>query len=161
MTRPSKDLSNRRQAILDATWAALAAGGPSHLTIRVIARIAGIDPALIYHYFNSKADLLRAAINIPIELAEALSEPQLSLGDKFALLESPVFRAWTASLLACTADAPEIEGDELRKLVELLLPQEGLRDEAVIIGLLAGRYLYRLEPLASVPVADLDLILCS
>ncbi len=161
VTRPSKDLSNRRKAILDATWSALSARGPSHLTIRVIARIAEIDPALIYHYFSSKTDLLRAAIHIPSELAGALAEPQLTLGEKFAILESPLFRTWTAALLACMADTPEFGSDELRRLVELLKPGDGLVDQALVLGLLAGRYLYRLEPIFSASVAEFDGILCN
>src|SRR5271170_3097074 len=34
-------------------------------TIRAVARVADVDPALVYHYFGSKEGLLDAATNPP------------------------------------------------------------------------------------------------
>src|ERR1700754_4117213 len=51
--------------ILSAARDAFADTGFAGTTIRSVARAAGVDPALVYHYFGSKEGLLDAATNPP------------------------------------------------------------------------------------------------
>lgn len=52
---------NRRDALIAATQALVAEGGPQAATVRAIAARAGVTPGLIRHYFGSKDELTRAA----------------------------------------------------------------------------------------------------
>lgn len=52
---------NRRSALIAATQALVAEGGPEAATVRAIAERAGVTPGLIRHYFQSKDELNRAA----------------------------------------------------------------------------------------------------
>ncbi|MFL9503846.1 TetR family transcriptional regulator, partial [Rhodopseudomonas palustris] len=52
---------NRREALIAATQALVAEGGPQAATVRAIAARAGVTPGLIRHYFGSKDELTRAA----------------------------------------------------------------------------------------------------
>ena len=56
-----------RGAILDAARALFAERGYERTTIRSVARRAGVDPALVHHYFGTKADLLAEAVQLPID----------------------------------------------------------------------------------------------
>ena len=53
--------SSRRDALIQATQALVAEGGPAAATVRAIAERAGVTPGLIRHYFGSKDELSRAA----------------------------------------------------------------------------------------------------
>lgn len=57
----------RREALIAATQALVAEGGPSAATVRAIAARAGVTPGLIRHYFGSKDDLTRAAYRALID----------------------------------------------------------------------------------------------
>ena len=62
MARTPKIVEDRREQIMDAAMQIFAQKGFVRATNKDIARAAGITPGLIYHYFKSKEDLLRAAI---------------------------------------------------------------------------------------------------
>lgn len=51
-----------RGAILDAARAEFARVGYDAASLRGIARSAGVDPALVHHYFDGKADLFAQAV---------------------------------------------------------------------------------------------------
>ena len=57
--RESEDV--RRSALIAATQALVAEGGPEAATVRAIAARAGVTAGLIRHYFRTKDDLTRAA----------------------------------------------------------------------------------------------------
>jgi AcrR family transcriptional regulator len=61
-----------RAAILDAARDEFATHGYDRATVRGIAAVAGVDPALVLHYFGSKAGLFDEAIDFPMEPAEVL-----------------------------------------------------------------------------------------
>jgi AcrR family transcriptional regulator len=63
--RQSED--SRREALIAATQALVAEGGPRAATVRAIADRAGVTPGLIRHYFGSKDDLTRAAYRALID----------------------------------------------------------------------------------------------
>src|SRR5678816_810946 len=49
-----------RRALVDAARRVLEAEGPSALSLRAVAREAGVSPAAPYHHFKDKAELLDA-----------------------------------------------------------------------------------------------------
>jgi AcrR family transcriptional regulator len=63
-----------REAILAAARDAFAAHGYEKATIRAIAREAGVDPALVHHFYGSKEDVFKAAVsNVLAPIAEAMA----------------------------------------------------------------------------------------
>lgn len=60
-----------RGAILTAARALFAEQGFHDATIRRVAAEAGVDPALVHHYFGSKEDLFAAAIHLPLRPQQA------------------------------------------------------------------------------------------
>src|SRR4029453_18775916 len=55
-----------REAILDAARDAFAERGYDQASIRAIATGAGVDPALVHHYFGTKEQLFLATVEAPI-----------------------------------------------------------------------------------------------
>jgi AcrR family transcriptional regulator len=62
--------ADTRGDILDAARATFAAEGYHGATIRAIAAAAGVDPALVHHYFGTKEDLFAACVQLPARPAE-------------------------------------------------------------------------------------------
>jgi AcrR family transcriptional regulator len=62
-----------RRAVLDAGRELFAERGFERTTMRAVGARAGVDPALIYHYFGDKDGLLSAVIEVPADLAAALA----------------------------------------------------------------------------------------
>ena len=58
-----------RQAVLGAARELFAELGFERTTMRAVAARAGVDPALIYHYFGDKDGLLVAALQPPVDEA--------------------------------------------------------------------------------------------
>lgn len=70
--RPGK--SETRAAILAAAERRFAEAGYAGASLRAIARDAAVDPALISHFFGSKAGLFVAAVQWPIAPEETVAE---------------------------------------------------------------------------------------
>jgi AcrR family transcriptional regulator len=88
--------TDTRGSILEAALRLFSHDGYDKVSLRAIAREADVDPALVHHYFESKADLFaRAVLDIEFDpdslLAEALDGPTESLGHRVALA---LLRAW-------------------------------------------------------------------
>lgn len=165
-----------RQAILDAAREEFAARGFDRATIRGIAAAAGVDPALVLHYFGCKAQLFGDAISFPLEPAEILRRSAAAGADTIgATLVRSYLDSWDeqenrprlVALLrsAMTNDAAleQVRGYLDRKVFgpvtqELALPDGELRATLVgsqLIGLAMMRYVTRIEPLASASKDDL------
>jgi AcrR family transcriptional regulator len=54
--------ASRRDRLIDAALVLFARNGVDAASIKEIGRVAGVAPGLIYHYFDSKEELLAAAI---------------------------------------------------------------------------------------------------
>ena len=74
MSRGSRGAAGRRPGgpdtrgqILAAARKSFADKGFGGTTIRAVAAEAGVDPALVHHYFGSKDDLFLAALEIPVD----------------------------------------------------------------------------------------------
>ena len=59
-----------RANILSAARSEFGAKGYHQATIRSIASEAGVDPALVHHYFGTKEDLFAASIDLPLRPTE-------------------------------------------------------------------------------------------
>lgn len=66
--------SGTREAILEAARAQFIATGFRGTTIRSVARAAGVDPALVLHFFGNKDALFAEAVRPPINPATRLRE---------------------------------------------------------------------------------------
>jgi AcrR family transcriptional regulator len=79
MARTPKVVEDRREQIMDAAMRVFAQKGFIRTTNKEIAQEANITPGLIYHYFENKEDLLRAAIaeHSPLRLIHALPAEML------------------------------------------------------------------------------------
>jgi AcrR family transcriptional regulator len=65
--------SGTKEAILDAARGRFASLGYHRATIRAIAAEAGVDPALVHHYFGTKEALFAAAMQLPVVPSEVLT----------------------------------------------------------------------------------------
>lgn len=162
-----------RDRILDAARAEFAARGYDRTSIRGIAKAAGVDPALVHHYFGTKEQVFTAAIEVAFE--PALSVPDvLSQGPEqagarlaryfFGVWENPVSRAPLLATVrsAMTNDtaAALLRGFVLRRLLErvaaeLDVPDANFRAELAasqLVGIAMLRYVVKVEPLATVDV---------
>src|SRR5262245_10427448 len=68
-----------RRGLLEAARRILEAEGPSALSLRAVAREAGVSPAAPYHHFKDKAELLDAVAHegwegLRMAMAEARDE---------------------------------------------------------------------------------------
>ena len=181
MTAPAKrgpgrpaDGGDRRTAILSAAREQFAATGYAAASVRGIARQAGVDPALVHHYFGTKEQVFVAAMELPFQPGEML--PQVLAGDPEALGErlvrlflgawdSPEFRAPMLGMLrsAMTGEQGaamlrEFVGSALiGRVADAVGPVDPLRVQAAaaqMVGVVILRHVVRLEPLASASVDD-------
>jgi AcrR family transcriptional regulator len=68
--RPAPVASIRDQ-IIEVARQELAARGLASMTIRQVARLTGVDPGTVRHYFHAKEDLVHAAVGVDAERVEA------------------------------------------------------------------------------------------
>jgi AcrR family transcriptional regulator len=160
-----------REAILKASREAFAERGYDAASIRQIATSAGVDPALVHHYFGTKEQLFLKSVQAPIDPREVV--PQLvgggveGIGERLvrtfigvwdsprgaiaaALLRSAVTNEWTARMLREFVVAQILR--RATKELDLDIPDGPLRANLVasqILGLATARYILKLEPLAS------------
>jgi len=163
-----------REQILAAARSHFAEAGFDNATIRGIAAAAGVDPALVLHYYGSKEGVFRAAVNVPIEpgefLPRLLEEGLDGLGERLVRFfvttwDSPagspllgVIRSVVTSETAAALLRDFVSREILSRLAEgLELDRPQLRASLAasqLIGLAMLRYVVRVEPLASAPPAD-------
>ena len=62
-----------RAAVLAAARERFAAKGYAGTSVRAVAAAAGVDPALVHHYFGTKDDLFLAALEVKVDPREALA----------------------------------------------------------------------------------------
>ncbi|MFF4457798.1 TetR family transcriptional regulator [Streptomyces goshikiensis] len=159
-----------QERIRIAARAEFAARGYDKTSVRGIAKAAGVDPALVHHYFGSKDELFAAAIELSIE--PALFVPAIlgvgpdGVGERLAryflgIWENPVSRApllaVMRSALTHEAAAKVLRGLILRRVLErvaadLNVPDPTFRAELAashMIGIAMLRYVVQVEPMAS------------
>jgi AcrR family transcriptional regulator len=173
--RPSRERSAdapaTRDRILRAAREEFSARGYDRTSVRGIAKAAGVDPALVHHYFGTKEQVFEAAITLAfapvMEAPKAVEEGPLDgVGERLTrfvlgVWENPATRA---PLLAIVRSAVNndtaaavfrriIATQVLHRLaLRLELPDAELRAElaaAQLVGTAMLRYVVRVEPLAS------------
>jgi AcrR family transcriptional regulator len=168
--------SGAREAILEAARQAFTERGYDGASLRGIARAAGVDPALVLHYFRDKQQLFVTAVRFPFDPAvvvdqvlaggrehvgESIVRFFLSVGEDEArrgaiigILRSAVTNEHAAAMLR------EFVSEALvgRIADRLGVPHARLRPTLVasqMVGLFLFRYVIRLEPLASASPEEL------
>ncbi|WP_022900245.1 TetR family transcriptional regulator [Humibacter albus] len=165
--RPGK--STTRQELLDAARAVFADRGVDGTT-REIAHRAGVDPAMIAHYFGSKGGLFEAVTALQVDPGEVV-RPVLDVDPEDAarrLLET-LLRVWDAHasvlsglLRSATRNATlagQLRGFVLDRAIRPVVTRFAPNDDEVetraallasqIAGLLLTRYVLHWEPIAS------------
>jgi len=158
-----------RAEILGSARSLFAERGFKGTSMRAIASEAGVDPALVHHYFGTKDDLFMAALQLPVDPRELLA-PVIAGGKDDAAVgllrtflsvwDDPDNQLAFLSLFRSVLDPP---GELLlsQGFVPVVLGPVGhalgidhpeARMPVVasqMIGLIMCRYVLRLEPLAS------------
>jgi AcrR family transcriptional regulator len=167
--------SSSRHEILSAAGRLFAERGYEGATIRAIAAEAGVDAALVIHFFGSKAALLGEAVQWPfdpeVEVPKLLTDGRRHAGRHLVEL---FVRIWDQEgtrnpvltlLRAATTEpaAAEMMREFLRDRLlaplmrQLRADQADLRANLVasqLVGLGIARYVLAFEPLASAEAAD-------
>jgi AcrR family transcriptional regulator len=168
--RPGR--SGTREAILSAARESFTAVGYDGASIRNIAERAGVDPALVRHYYGSKHELFIAAVELPLDMTvmldRILAGERDRVGERIVAMMLSVWDGQVdrSPLIALVRSAVSSE-EAARMLREFLvsvlfsriaerlgLPESRLRASLVasqIIGLMIARYVVRVEPIASAP----------
>ncbi|MCL2467507.1 MAG: TetR family transcriptional regulator [Micrococcales bacterium] len=117
--------SGTRDAILDAALTLFAERGYDAASVRAIAESAGVDPALIRHFFGDKNTLFATVVadrtSIPARLGAALDGDPSTLGARVAdaylrLWEDPQTRPTLLALVRSATTSPHA-ADMLRDLL--------------------------------------------
>jgi AcrR family transcriptional regulator len=175
MTSPARGrrpgAPDTRAAVLAAARSSFAAQGFRGTTIRAVASSAGVDPALVHHYFGSKDDLFLAAMELPVDprevVAHVMAGPVEAVAERFltaflGVWDDPGLRP---ALLTVVRLMLEPGGERLMSegflpvVVQPIGARLGLdRPEhrmtlvaSQVMGLILMRYVLRVEPLASLP----------
>jgi AcrR family transcriptional regulator len=157
-----------RDDILVAARNQFAAHGYGGATIRGIAAEAGVNPALVHHFFGSKDQVFVAALNLPFNptvLADTLLEgPHETIGERMVRLflglwSDPDTQLPFFALIRSVTTSPEV-ADQLRQFIETALlakvaaaldlpPIRITAAAAQMMGLAIVRYILKAEPMAS------------
>ncbi|MDR7254896.1 AcrR family transcriptional regulator [Nocardioides sp. BE266] len=163
-----------RAEVLDAARTSFAEKGFRATTIRAVAASAGVDPALVHHYFGSKDQLFLAALEMPVDPRELLA-PVVQMGPDGAgeRLLRTFLSVWDdpeiqGQLLAVVRSVLNEDGGTLLKegfipvvvgpvVGQLVVDQPEVRVPLVVsqvIGLIVARYVLALPPMALMPAED-------
>ena len=172
--RPNTESADTRDRILTVAREEFSERGYEKTSVRAIAKAAGVDSALVHHYFGTKEQVFEAAI--AVALAPAADAPAAvadgpldTVGERltrfiFGVWENPTTRT---PLLAIVRSAVnnEAAASVFRRLVvsqvlgrvavQLKVPDAELRAElagAQLVGCAMLRYVIKVEPLASADV---------
>src|SRR5262245_56388531 len=168
-----------REEIADAARALFAELGYERTSFRKIAAAAGVDPALVVHFYGSKEDLFRQVMALPPAIADALARladgPRETMGRRLAevvvgALENPASRAITLGRIRCATTHPDaaalvretVTRDLGRLAAAVTDDQPDVRAVLIgaqVVGIALARYAVLVEPLASMASEEvIDLV---
>ena len=174
--RPRGGATDARERIIDAAAHEFGEVGYDGATMRGIAARAGVDAALVHHYFGTKADLFAETVDFPLRpdrvIPQILAGPREAVGEsilRFVLeqLEDPATRKRAVALLRASLGnrlaTPLLAAFLQRELIDRIatsldVPDAKLRASLVasqIAGLIAARYLAQLPALVEAPIDEL------
>ena len=162
--------------ILREARASFAEHGYAGTTVRAVARAADVDPALVYHYYDSKEGLLDAATTPPQSFLDqiviAWQTPQDELGEQLVRRmlrnwENPDHGPVLQAILQIAGNEPATR-EKLRIIIErsMMGPSAQALDESErlartsligsqIMGLAFMRYVWKIEPIATMTEDEL------
>ncbi|MFJ5803900.1 TetR/AcrR family transcriptional regulator [Streptomyces decoyicus] len=159
-----------RERILAAARTEFAERGYDKTSVRGIAKAAGVDAALVHHYFGTKEQVFEAAIELTfapaLTMPDALAGGGAEVGERmarfmFGVWENPVTRqpllAIMRSALTNDTAAAVLRGLIERRMLqrvagELHVPDPEFRVQLAaghLIGIAMLRYVIRMDPVAS------------
>lgn len=160
-----------RSQILDAARHLFAEHGFEGTSLRRIAKEAGVDPAMVHHFFEDKDELFALSVSLPADPSEVLAgvndyppeqRAEAIVRAVLRLWESPAQHSLVAFLRGTIGSTAKTL--LLRELVQRVIlsrvmagtsgpPAEvAMRGNLVatqMVGIMLVRYVVRLEPLAS------------
>lgn len=169
--RPSGN-SDTRERILASARELFARNGIRNTSIRAVAASAGVDSALVHHYFGTKEQLFAAAVHIPVDPMDVIGPlrevPVEELGYQIPsmllpLWDSEIGAAFIATLRSILAGS---EINLFRAFIQDVIAVEvGARVDdppgskiiriqfvaSQLVGVVMARYILQLEPFASLP----------
>ncbi|MFV0457394.1 MAG: TetR family transcriptional regulator [Actinomycetales bacterium] len=162
--------SGTRDAILDAARDHFSSAGYAGASIRSIASAAGVDPALIRHFFDDKDTLFAAVVadrsTIPERITEALHGNPETIGERVTdaylrLWEEPdtrpVLMALVRSACTCEEKAALLQ-ETLGARMQDRIDDVGITGEDLtrlglaathLFGLAMARHIMKLAPIAA------------
>ncbi|MCX5170672.1 TetR/AcrR family transcriptional regulator [Streptomyces antibioticus] len=174
---PRAESAETRDRILAAAREQFSERGYDKTSVRGIAKAAGVDSALVHHYFGTKDLIFEAAVEgvvgTVLDTPGALAEgPLEGVGEQmarffFGVWENPATRAPLLAIVrsAVNNDAAAavfrrlVAAQVLRRIAARVdLPDAELRAElaaAQLIGCVMLRYVIKVEPLASADVESI------
>jgi AcrR family transcriptional regulator len=162
--------ADTRGEIIEAATRVFAAKGYDGASLRAVAREAGVDPALVHHYFDGKASLFVAAMALPFdprqvkERADSTEHPGARTIESFLTMwdqaesSGSSFGSCVAAMAASTSVA-----DAIREFVAARVWSSVQRDDendavvkrrialvsSQLMGLAFARYLLRVPPIST------------
>jgi AcrR family transcriptional regulator len=168
--------SDARDRILAGARELFARNGFDKTSIRAIAAAAGVDAALVHHYFGTKQQLFAAAIHIPIDPMQVIGPmretPVDELGLKLPSLLLPLWDSELGSGFIATLRSM-LAGSDVSLvrtfLQEIISVEVGMRVDdppgsgriraqfvaSQLVGIVMARYILELEPFKSLPVQQI------
>ena len=173
--RPPGATGNLREEILSAARELFAANGFRGTTMRAVASLAGVDVALVAHYFKNKDGLFAASLRLPDdaehEMLRAMANPLNRRGEIIAraylgLWEAPETREQLRAV-ARAALGSQALGERMEGVLANLLGAGGPADAsdssreamavvmAQLLGVAVARHLLQVHTVATLPFEDL------
>ncbi|MFF0790720.1 TetR family transcriptional regulator [Streptomyces spiralis] len=176
--RPRREeAGDTRDRILTAAREEFSERGYEKTSVRGIAKAAGVDSALVHHYFGTKEQVFEAAIEVAFAPALSASymiadAPLEGVGERltrffFGIWENPTTRTPLLAIIRSAVNNDTaaavfrrlVASQLLRRLAgRLEQPDAELTAElaaAQLVGCAMLRYVIRLEPLASADVEQI------
>lgn len=160
--------SGTREAIFQAAQRQFAGQGFDRTSIRSIAVEAGVDPALVTHYFGTKQQLFAAVVQLPFDpgqiIAQVLDGDRAQVGRRLAtffagMLAAPAAVDRMTGLVRAAASDDEAAARIRTLITEQLLtpmaaalggddaPLRGALAGSQVVGFLMARHVVRIPPL--------------
>jgi AcrR family transcriptional regulator len=168
--------SDTRDRILTSARDLFARNGIDKTSIRAVAAGAGVDPALVHHYFGTKTQLFAAAIHIPIDPMQIIVPlqqiPVEEIGYTLPSLLLPLWdselgKGFVATLRSIIAGndtslirsfLQEVIAKEVGSRVDDPPGSGPIRVQFVasqLVGVVMARYILELDPFKSLPVEQI------
>jgi AcrR family transcriptional regulator len=168
--------SDTRERILASARELFARNGIGNTSVRAVAAAAGVDSALVHHYFGTKEKLFAAAVRIPIDPMDVIGPlrevPVEELGYKLPSMLLPLWDSEMGAGIIATLRSI-LAGSEVNLfrsfIQEVIAVEVGTRIDnppgsgiiriqfvaSQLVGVVMARYILQLEPFASLPAEQI------